>query len=116
MMVNRIIAHSNIGTVQRQWLLIRCLGIVKIETYLPMNAALLTVIWDERQFVGCGKLIIGKVQIGKPQFMLHEVQETHREVFGLSQLLRALLAVGLYYIKVKVISLNRPVNHILIIW
>ena len=110
-MVHRIIPHSDSGTEQA--VIIRLLDMVQCKPDLSVNPPALPVIWNKRQPVLSRELVIGEAESIVTELVLNEVDEAHSEGSGLLQSLPPLFRRHFYNIDIEIITLNRPVNHIL---
>ena len=77
-----------------------------------MDAAALAVIWDERESVGCGELVVGEREVLEAEFVLYKIDETEGVLLGFLESLGTLLGCHFNDVEIVVIALNGPVYHI----
>ena len=111
-MVHWIIAHGDVGPIQRLRLFIRVGHVVKREAHLSVNASRLAMVRHEGQTVGSRIFVISQRKSVESQLMLHEIDKPHGVRLRLSYRFVALLWRHVDHVCIKVVTLDGPVNHI----
>ncbi len=112
MMIDGIVPDGYSGAVQSFVLVERSRGVIDCEEHLALNPACLPVVRDERQAVRSRELVVGDSDVPVTELCLDVIDEASGDILGFLVCGKTFLRSHLHDIRIVVVAVYRPVEHI----